>query len=406
MHHLPVALLEADSCKGALVLAFGADFHVADSVRKGNVIASTVDYAACDSGVAKIEKARDGSAIKAAAFSRDGSLLAVCTLDKSVYIYDTAEWACLRSTTTEKRTNAICFDPAGDHLATGDKFGDSYRISVHGSQADDAAEQNKHEILLGHVSIICDVKFSFSGRSPASQQYVLTCDRDEKIRISKYPNAYNIQAFCLGHTEFVTSISTAPFAPENAVTGAGDGTVRLWEIASGRLLQTVGLEQHLSKYYAEGRATCGENSHEDRTAATERYGVLRLRACDKLRVFVAIVERIPAVVILPFVASGLGTPLVIDLVRAPIDAAVVDDRLVVSLVPASTATQETHVSAEHGAAQIAVLKPGAGGSFVLDGEYSEALNKIKTLETAEAPRIESIFVWGNKMYLERPRGEA
>ncbi|KAJ1893021.1 hypothetical protein LPJ81_005443, partial [Coemansia sp. IMI 209127] len=90
------------------------------SIRKGNVIASTVNTVASDPGVAKIEKARDGSAIKTAAFSRDGSLLAVCTLDKSVYIYDTATWACLRSTTTEKRTNAICFDPAGDFLATGD----------------------------------------------------------------------------------------------------------------------------------------------------------------------------------------------------------------------------------------------------------------------------------------------
>ncbi|KAJ1907376.1 hypothetical protein LPJ81_000788, partial [Coemansia sp. IMI 209127] len=304
-----------------------------------------------------------------------------------------------------KRTNAICFDPAGDFLATGDKFGDSYRISVHGSQVDNAADQNKHEILLGHVSIICDIKFSFSDSSPASQQYVLTCDRDEKIRVSKYPNAYNIQAFCLGHTEFVTSISTAPFAPENAVTGSGDGTVRLWDVASGKLLQTVGLEQHLSKYYEDGRATCGDNSHEDRTAATERYGVLRLRACDKLRMFVAIVERIPAVVVLPFVASGLGSPRVIDLVRPPIDAAVVDDRVIVSLVPASMAAQGTHASAEHSATQIAVLKPGEGGSFVFDGEHSEALNKIKTLETVEAPRIESIFVWGNKMYLERPRGE-
>ncbi|KAJ1663237.1 hypothetical protein IW140_001043 [Coemansia sp. RSA 1813] len=401
MNYLPVTVLEADSRNGVIVLAFGADFHVAD--RKGNVIATTADTVS-DPTVVRVDRAGKGAAIKAVAFSRDGSLLAVCTLDKCVHIYDTATWACLRKTATEKRTNSICFDPAGDHLVTGDKFGDSYRISVHGSQVDDAAEKNKHEVLLGHVSSICDVKFSF-GTSPNTQQYILTCDRDEKIRISKYPNAYNIQSFCLGHTEFVTTIATAPFGPENAVTGSGDGTVRLWDVASGQLLQTVTLEQHLSKYYADGRAVCGENTNEDRTAAMERYGVLRVRACDRMRAFIVIVERIPAVVVIPFVvgdggsgeaqtAAGLGSPQIVDLARAPIDAAVLDARIVVSLVPA-----------EQSAVQIAVLKPDADGSFVHDSECAEALAKNRTLETAEVPVVESVFVWGNKMYLERPRGE-
>ena len=32
---------------------------------------------------------------------------------------------------------------------------------------------------------------------------VVTCDRDEKIRISRFPDAFNIHAYCLGHTEWV-----------------------------------------------------------------------------------------------------------------------------------------------------------------------------------------------------------
>jgi tRNA (guanine-N(7)-)-methyltransferase subunit TRM82 len=35
------------------------------------------------------------------------------------------------------------------------------------------------------------------------KKYLITSDRDEKIRVTSYPDTYNIQAFCLGHTKYV-----------------------------------------------------------------------------------------------------------------------------------------------------------------------------------------------------------
>lgn len=64
-------------------------------------------------------------------------------------------------------------------------------------------------------------------------KYIITCDRDEKIRVSHYPNAYNIATYCLGHTEFVTSLKLLK-SSNILFSAAGDGTVRMWNFLEGK----------------------------------------------------------------------------------------------------------------------------------------------------------------------------
>jgi len=65
-------------------------------------------------------------------------------------------------------------------------------------------------------------------------KFVITSERDEKIRVSRFPNAYNIHNFCLGHTEFVTSLSL--LSPNLLLSGSGDATIRLWNFIEGQQL--------------------------------------------------------------------------------------------------------------------------------------------------------------------------
>lgn len=37
-------------------------------------------------------------------------------------------------------------------------------------------------------------------------RYIITADRDEKIRVSMYPRAYIIHSYCLGHTQYARAI--------------------------------------------------------------------------------------------------------------------------------------------------------------------------------------------------------
>ena len=52
-------------------------------------------------------------------------------------------------------------------------------------------------LLMGHVSLVNDMLLTPDGK------YIITADRDEKIRVTHYTNAFEIQSFCLGHTKWV-----------------------------------------------------------------------------------------------------------------------------------------------------------------------------------------------------------
>ncbi|KAJ2162305.1 WD repeat-containing protein 4 [Coemansia sp. RSA 552] len=389
MPRLPITRIEASS-KGLVALVLGVDLRIADQA--GNLVAATGSE--IGDGVAKIE-APGKEPIQAVAFSRDGTLFAACTGEKAVVIYSTGTWAVVRAVKIDKRPIAMTFDPQSAFLLVADKSGDAYRVSATAAVGDEEEEGSTAELLLGHVSILCDIQVSFT-----SPPLVLTCDRDEKLRISRYPNAYNIQAFGLGHKDFVTTAAVAEFAPGIAVTGSGDGTVRLWQLDTGRLLQTVELKDSLGQFYADGKATVGTDSFEDRTAGTERYGVLRVRALEEFRQFVVAVERIPAVVVFSLAddASALSSPHIVEIAQPPTDIAVADNHVIVACAPASAEAASNR--------QAVALSRGSDGALSADEPLSAALDQIPVPETdaaAVAAKVPSIYTWGSKLHLERPK---
>lgn len=116
-----------------------------------------------------------------------------------------------------RRCTSLQFSHAEDELLAADKSGDVYSFSAVEPQTDG-------ELKMGHLSMLlavvrepprpqsgvlsrpqvtqkaCLCPAVFQTTSP-DDRYIVTADRDEKIRVSHLGSPHNIQSFCLGHQE-------------------------------------------------------------------------------------------------------------------------------------------------------------------------------------------------------------
>lgn len=137
-----------------------------------------------------------------------------------------------------KRPTAISFVPSGDAVLVADAFGDVYHLPLTGAlQLRDEAV-GEQACVLGHFSTVTDVC--------VGRHHLATCDRDGRVRVSRWPDCFVITAFCLGHTDVVTAVS---MARDYVVSGGADGTLRVWTL-DGACVSCIGLkgtvvEEHL-----------------------------------------------------------------------------------------------------------------------------------------------------------------
>lgn len=71
---------------------------------------------------------------------------------------------------------------------------------------------------------------------------MITSDRDEKIRVTNYPNTEDIESYCLGHSEYVSAIEQLPAASQ-LLSVSGDKTLRVWNYLTGVQLTQMDLDE-------------------------------------------------------------------------------------------------------------------------------------------------------------------
>ncbi|XP_065183480.1 tRNA (guanine-N(7)-)-methyltransferase non-catalytic subunit WDR4-like [Sycon ciliatum] len=177
------------------------------------------------------EEGQGRHTVASAAFSSSGQLLAVCGDGRNVNVFCTTSWTKVHHWPAKRRVCTLRFSSHGEDLLLADKTGDIYRFKCR----EEFSESG--ELILGHISVLLDIGISLDNR------HIFSCDRDDKIRVSRYPNAYNIEAFCLGHTQFVSCIATSAKYPECIFSGSGDSSIIMWQYRSGSLLSKLELPE-------------------------------------------------------------------------------------------------------------------------------------------------------------------
>ena len=150
--------------------------------------------------------------------------MCVTTTNKMVFMYDTKDGKMLVKAKLTKKVLSVTF--AGDFVLVGDKYGNVYVLKGN----DDL------ELLLGHTAspIMCMLHDSVNG-------LLLTGDREEKIRVSRFPTAAIIERFCFGHKSAITAMCS--MSDNNMVSSSSDGSIIIWNHIQGRIVQRLSLEK-------------------------------------------------------------------------------------------------------------------------------------------------------------------
>ncbi|XP_058059712.1 tRNA (guanine-N(7)-)-methyltransferase non-catalytic subunit wuho [Anopheles bellator] len=178
----------------------------------------------------------------------------------------------LRCFKVEENEGKITTVPVGKCLATSRtiscmKFAPKHGL-LFGCDKSDCFEYNmlaepekRSKWVLGHMSLILDIDIS------PDERYIVTCDRDEKIKVTSYPDCHNIVCYCLGHREYVVAL--AFLAPEKLLSVAGDKTLRVWQFVEGKEIVTHRVQNPAIDVTVQ-RAKLGD--HDGTLCAVTSYG--------------------------------------------------------------------------------------------------------------------------------------
>jgi WD40 repeat protein len=206
--------------------------------------------------------------------------------------------------------------------------------------AADLPSLRRKVFLGGHTaSVITDVAVS-----PCST-LVATSDRDEKIKLSQLPS-FNIDRYCLGHTNVVTSICFVPGNGHFLCSVGWDFTLCLWDYVTGQLLDNVQFDSSSNRkpsMIVEASIVTDGGLEEEDAAEEERVYDEREAGNFPMKVVVCITSSNSVVAVVMFkgdpvlqliaIGESLSAPSPLPLTNAPADIVAMSTGELMVLLP-------------------------------------------------------------------------
>jgi len=184
-----------------------------------------------------------------------------------------------------KRARCLAFSSVSPSSSTGnchviiagDLSGDANAFPVPTtSEADAKPTATTRRLLLGHTCSMLTGLSVVPTNWDKKQQLILTADRDEKVRVTYFPETHITHGYLLGHSSFISAMDAAVAAPTSSseegsqralcITGSGDGTVRLWDY---QLCKEVGMVPVVIKKCDDDEKMGDEEMLEEKEEAVE-----------------------------------------------------------------------------------------------------------------------------------------
>ena len=207
-----------DPTRGRLLLSSGPSLY--SYAIESNTLAPLGGAAADATAAADV--------IRAVAVDADGRYVAVSGEAKHVDLLDAETMARVARWVLPRKCGVGMLAFCRQGLISADRVGD---LRLH-RRPESGGEEAAGELLCSHLTAV--TAMALAG------DLVATAERTEKIRVARLPGAYDVAAFCLGHSDYVTSLAFDATSGRLASAG-GDGCVMLWRAEEGELLHSLPL---------------------------------------------------------------------------------------------------------------------------------------------------------------------